>query len=76
MEFKPLWRPLAETVVAFLDEVAHLLAQHLYGACGIALGADADGIGLLDFQQAGNHLEISSDIAVVHWHYAQIFLLS
>ena len=55
-------------VLAFFQQQARFLRQFAQRARGIAVGADAERIRALDFQQVGDLLEDGGDVGVMDGH--------
>ncbi len=55
-----------EQFFGILDQVGDLVRQSLDGLGGVAVGADAEGILAVDFEQVGGFVENSGDGFVVH----------
>ena len=55
-----------ENFLGFADQVCNLLRQGFDGFCGVAVGADAEGILAVDFEQVGGFVEDAGDGFVVH----------
>ena len=55
-----------EDLLGFADQVGNLLRLGFDGFGGVAVGADAEGILAVDFEQVGSFVEDAGDGFVVH----------
>ena len=55
-------------ILAFFQQRARRLRQLAQRAGGVAVGADAEGVGALNFQPVGDFLENGGDVGVVDGH--------
>ena len=57
---------MARTFFGFADEVGNLLGLSFDGFGGVAVGADAERVSAVDFEQVGSFVENAGDSLVVH----------